>query len=180
MTKGILTVRLVSLWLGAMGYANWVSASEIVWTTPSYTFLPFLSDTNYRTLSLDYGTQATMVGDALRINGPGVYDLSSDPDLSRFLELANDGISEDVTWRVDGVYYKTEPEWLGYATGELPDLSSFHVTEMQLDVFTYDEHQAMTVRWEFLTVPEPVTSLVALTSCSFFALSQFRSRRRPE
>ncbi len=140
-------------------------ADEVIWYGDPYAFAsppyPYDPETGYE-LTIGYGNDFDTIGDWY--TQPGVYDLSSDPDLGGFLATATNGMSDTLTIRVaDAAGHEvivnslTENDVFQRAT----DLWPLPVTGVLLNLFYIDE-PGVSVRWDFMGIPEPTSLMLVL------------------
>lgn len=126
-------------------------------------------------VTLGYGDPGNTIGDGISFAGPGVLDVSNDPDIEGFFTYATNGLDDTITMGItDGDGFQSvlpfSDGWEGAILGNATDLAPLEVTGAQLrvfDVYIDDPGDAslgvVVARWEFLGVPEPTTiGLVAL------------------
>lgn len=71
-----------------------VPGAYLGFVTPHPPYSP--EDVNF-SIGLGYGTPDTTIGDTIWFSGAGLFDLSSDPHLERFLSLAMNGVNDELT-----------------------------------------------------------------------------------
>ncbi|GEM_PF-1746378 len=145
---------------------------------------PYNVDTLCIQIVLRYEDSESAIGDQVWLTGPGVFDLSSDPDMSLFLSIASNGLMDDLSVdimdaagaRISYVDALAEPETFGRPV-PFTDIAPLEATGIQLCVWHLSPAGGLGLRWEVLGVPEPTTGTAVLLG-AFIALL-VRHRRCP-
>ena len=148
---------------------------QVIWLGEMLSFAgpvyPFDPNEGYE-ITIGYGAESNTLGDGLWRTQPGFYDLSGDPDLDGFLTQAANGQGDEITITItDGEGHQSAPgyppdtEYFIYARYGFADLFPLEVTGVRLNLLSFyppgvGGTSGVTVRWEFLGIPEPATGLM--------------------
>ncbi|HPD32208.1 MAG TPA: hypothetical protein PLL20_19615 [Phycisphaerae bacterium] len=148
-------------------------AAQVISVGAEYGFLlpnpPYTPDTLRIQITLGYGEPENTIGEQVWIMGPGVYDLSGDPDMGCFLNMASDGIPEFLSVAIFDAAGASiscpdalgEPQTLGVEPWTV-DLNGLDATGIQLSVWDLSLAGGCIVHWEVTGLPEPATLLSAI------------------
>lgn len=184
---GMLRPIVVSMVLSVCGP---LSASEVISSGAYLSFVtphPPYEPKNARfSLAVGYGTPETTIGSTVWFTGPGLFDLSSDPNLSNFVTLATNGVADSMTVTVTDADGFQAAHYLGRAetvvlgsTPPIADLVGLPVTSMRLEI---DEAEApawgVSMRWQALGVPEPATGTLLVFGMWLLSCKRARCKNR--
>lgn len=124
------------------------------------------------------GVPSTRLTTATWFSEPGVYDFNGDPNLSNFIAVLSNGVTEDLLVTLsdrDGYSsaYLHEDSYLFRLGGSLP--SPYEITGVRLNIFQIDQpipnrqsEGGIGLRFDTIGVPEPTTlALTLIGLCGF-------------
>jgi hypothetical protein len=132
---------------------------------------PFQLTLGYKVKPGELVDPATVIGNGVWYDSPGVYDFSQDPEWSLFSQWATNGINDTLLMTLSDQYGAQldilfgENMWVG----QYPDLAPLEPTGVRLcveEILPYDPQYfgpIVVVHLEFLGVPEP-GSLILLAA----------------